>query len=152
MKSVTWISSTVLGVLAIVSAFTALNVQAHDNNWSVGVVVGNPYPPPVTYYAAPPVYYGPPPVTIYRHPQSTRFYGPSAYGQPIYAAPIVSYPQVIPGGVQFSYGNQNGYGYHNYDRGPRGYGNGWGGNHWRGNGWGGNGRGRDGDHDGHHHR
>lgn len=135
VKSIKWISTAALGILAAASAITVHNAQAHDDNWSVGVVVGNPYPPPVTYYAAPPVYYGPPPVTIYRHPQSTRYYGPSAYGQPIYAAPpiygapIVSYPPVVPGSIQFSYGNHHGYGYRNYDRGPRGYRNSWGRGH-----------------------
>ncbi len=120
MKTVQWIAGFAF------SAFTALAAQAHDNNWSVGVVVGNPYPPPVTYYAAPPVYYGPPPVTIYPHPHSTRYYGPAAYGQPVYAAPVMAYPPAMPGVIQFSYGSGS---YRNYAPGPRGYGNGWGHGH-----------------------
>jgi len=119
MKIVKYILTFTLGSL------TAFSAQAQDN-WSVGVVVGNPYPP--AYYAPPPVYYAPPPVVVYRHPQS-NFYG----------VPAVAYPQPAPGFIQFSYGN-GGYGGYNY--GPRNfYGGGW-------NGGGGHGHG----HGHHHHR
>lgn len=97
MKTVTYLFALALGSL------TALNAQADQNNWSVGVAIGNPYPP--TYYAPPPVYYAPPPVVIYRHPQS-HFYG----------IPATAYPQPAPGFIQFSYGNSQ-YGGYNY--GPR---------------------------------
>ncbi|QDC43723.1 hypothetical protein [Methylophilus medardicus] len=108
---------------ALVSA-AAITAQAQDN-WSVGVVVGNPYPP--AYYAPPPVYYAPPPVVVYRHPQS-NFYG----------VPAVAYPQPTPGFIQFSYGS-GGYGGYNY--GPHNY---------QGGGWG-HGRGHGHGHDHHHH-
>lgn len=85
-----------------VAGLTAISAQAQDN-WSVGVVVGNPYPP--AYYAPPPVVYAPPPVVVYRHPQS-QFYG----------VPAVAYPQPAPGFIQFSYGN-GGYGGYNYNGG-----------------------------------
>lgn len=96
-------------------AFTALTAQAHDSNWSVGVVIGNPYPPAARYYAPPPVYYAPPPVAIYPHPHSTY-----------YGAPNVIYQPAMPGFIQYSYGN----GYRNYyERGPRGHQRGWGRGH-----------------------
>lgn len=122
MKIAKYILGIALSSIAVLSAHA-------DNNWSVGVVVGNPYasppgyyaPPPV-YYAPPPAYYTPPPVVIYRHPQS-------AY----YGAPAVGYASPSPGFIQFGYSNG---GYRNYDRGPRGN---------RGGGWG---RGHD---HGHHH-
>ncbi|WP_018985824.1 hypothetical protein [Methylophilus methylotrophus] len=104
MKIVKYLTGLALGSLA------AFNAQAGDN-WSVGVVVGNPYPP--AYYAPPPVYYAPPPVVVYRHPQS-NFYG----------VPAVAYPAPAPGFIQFSYGN-GGYGGYNY--GPR---------HFHGGNWG----------------
>lgn len=108
----------ILGVA--LSSIAALPAHA-DNNWSVGVVVGNPYAAPPVYYAPPPVYYAPPPVVIYRHPHSTY-----------YGAPAVGYAPPAPGFIQFGYGNG---GYRNYDRGPRG-------------GWG---RGHDHGHHHHHH-
>lgn len=99
----------ILGIT--LSSLAAFSAHA-DGNWSVGVVVGNPYGPPPVYYAPPPVYYAPPPVVVYRHPQSSY-----------YGAPAVAYPQ--PGFIQFSYGN----GYRgNYGYGPRGRG-GWGHGH-----------------------
>lgn len=101
MKTVKYILGMVL------SSIAALSAQA-DTNWSVGVVVGNPYPP--AYYAPPAAYYAPPPVVIYRHPHSTY-----------YTAPAVTYPAPAPGLIQFGYGSV----YRSYDRGPRGHRGGW---------------------------
>lgn len=95
-------------LLLAVSGLATFSAQAHDN-WSVGIGIGNPYPP--AYYAPPAVVYAPPPVVIYRHPQSQYYYG----------APAVVYPQPAPGFIQFSYGS-GGYGF----GGPRNfYGGGW---------------------------
>ncbi|MFQ6332903.1 hypothetical protein [Methylophilus sp. 3sh_L] len=114
-------------IFALMLAGTAaVSAQAQDN-WSVGVVVGNPYPP--AYYAPPAVVYAPPPVVIYPHPQSRYYYSPPAVA---YSAPV---PPPGPGFIQFSYGN-GGYGGYNY--GPRNY---------NGGGYGGWGRGHH-----HHHR
>ena len=111
---------------ALAMACIALPASAHDNNWSVGVAIGNPYPPAAGYYAPPPpVYYAPPPVAVYPYPRSTR-----------YVAPNVMYPPAVPGFIQFNYGGYGagyggGYGYrggygghhghHDWDRG-RGHG------------------------------
>lgn len=113
-------------ILTLMLASTAaVSAQAQDN-WSVGVAIGNPYPP--AYYAPPAVVYAPPPVVVYPHPQSRYFYSPPAVA---YSAPV---PPPGPGFIQFSYGN-GGYGGYNY--GPRNY---YGGGGWQGGGW------------GHHHR
>lgn len=105
MKIAKYLLGFALGSLA------ALSAHAGDN-WSVGVAIGNPYPP--AYYAPPPVYYAPPPVVVYPHPQS-RFYG----------VPAVAYPAPTPGFIQFSYGNGG------YNYAPGGYygGGGWGHGH-----------------------
>lgn len=75
----------------------SMEASAHDDGFSVGISIGNPYPPAGRYYAPPLGYappqayvfppaavYAPPPVVIYRHPHS-RYFGtpqavyPSAY-------------------------------------------------------------------------
>lgn len=109
MRVAQYILGLAITGLAMSSAY------AHGNNWSLGVVIGNPYPPAVTYYAPPPVYYSPPPVTYYRAP------GAIAYG---YGAPNVIYQPVYPGAIQYSYGGGfrgqfgggfgGGYGYHHH--------------------------------------
>ncbi|HSH88103.1 MAG TPA: hypothetical protein VK958_12740 [Methylophilus sp.] len=106
------IAKYILGIA--LSSIAALSAHA-DNNWSVGVVVGNPYAPPPVYYAPPPVYYAPPPVVIYRHPHSSY-----------YGAPAVGYAPPAPGFIQFGYNNG---GYRGFDRGPRGPRGGWGRGH-----------------------
>ncbi len=107
-------------VLACMLASTTAN--AHDG-WSVGINIGNPYPPVTRYYAPPPAYYAPPPV-IYRYPQTPYYAPPAAYS---YSPPVTSYAPAIPGLIQFSYGN---YGNRHFNyHGPR--------DDWRDNrGWG----------------
>lgn len=116
--------------VALATTLTMTSAWSHDG-WSVGINIGNPYPPVTRYYAPPPVYYAPPPPVIYRYPQTPYYAPPAAYS---YAPPVTSYTPGIPGIIQFSLGN---YGYRNY-HGPRydrddwrddrgwGHGRGWG--------------------------
>lgn len=103
-----------LGYAAIcwVGLLAGVPALAHDDGFSVGISIGNPYPPGGRYYLPPQVYappqgyapplgfaapqtyvfppaavYAPPPVVIYRHPQS-RYYG----------APNTVYPSAFIGG------------------------------------------------------
>lgn len=71
--------------------------NAHDDQWSIGIAIGNPYPPAVRYYAPPPAYYLPPaayyapPPVVYRHPQSRYYSVPNAVYQPAFPSAIPYY-------------------------------------------------------------
>lgn len=107
-----------MGILTIlaIGAIASQPSQAHDN-WSVGISIGNPYPPAVAYYppALPPAHFYPAPRNIYYGPQvfvPPTYLGPTTY---IYRAPSVIYGPVIGrpyGGRAFGYRD----GYRSYYR------------------------------------
>ncbi len=87
-----------MGILTIlaIGAIASQPSQAHDN-WSVGISIGNPYPPAVAYYppALPPAHFYPAPRNIYYGPQvfvPPTHLGPTTY---IYRAPSVVYGPVV---------------------------------------------------------
>lgn len=82
-----------MGILTIlaIGAIASQPSQAHDN-WSVGISIGNPYPPAVAYY---------PPAHIYAAPRNI-YYGPQVFVPPTYLGPttyIYRAPSVVYGPV-----------------------------------------------------
>lgn len=81
-----------LAQLSLLSGMVLANLHAnaHNDQWSFGIAVGNPSPPATAYYPPPPAYYlppeayYPPPAVVYRHPHSRHYSVPNAVYQPVF--------------------------------------------------------------------